>query len=306
MNISCPSCTSKKIVYVGDIPSTISFTGKVLGKPLSGGSLYQCGLCHLYFRWPRLPKADYHLFYREGNVNNWQYNPEDRRDWQIAVSWLNKYVGKGSILDIGCFDGGFLGYLGEPWKRYGIELHEAAVTRAKERGIHIIANDFNEIDQLSNQFDAVVAYDFIEHVEDPRYFLKQMAKTTRPDGLIIISTGDTGALSWKFMGSRYWYCAIAEHISFINKQWCDAAAQALNLQIEHFDRFSHAGKNRSILRIASQLSKNTFYKFFPHWFGWLRSIGMGKIDTTKFTELKKHPPSWMSAKDHFIVIFRKS
>ncbi len=306
MVLFCPSCSSDKIVCIGKIPFSNYFAGRIFDQAYPGGSLYRCNTCQLAFRWPRLPKEDLNLYYREGYVNNWQYKPEDRRDWQIAVGWLKKLVGKGRILDVGCFDGNFLSYLGEPWEKYGIELHEAAVKRAKERGIHILANDFTEIDQLSNQFDAVVAYDFIEHMEDPRYSLKQMAKATRSNGFIIISTGNTDSPSSKFMGNRYWYYVINEHISFINKKWCNIAARALNLQIQHVERFSHAGKNRNILQIVLQLFKNIVYKYFPHWFGWLRSIGMGKIDIAKSIELKSHPPNWMSAKDHFIVIFRKN
>lgn len=129
---------------------------------------------------------------------------------------------------------------------------------------------------------------------------------TRPGGVIIISTGNTDAISWRFMGSRYWYCAIGEHISFINKQWCYTVAKALNLRVWHIEKFSHLGENRTFSRIIRDLTANTFYKFFPEAFGWLRSIGLGGGDTSKYPELRQCPPSWISSKDHLIVIFRKS
>lgn len=305
INIFCPSCNSNELIWIGKIPSANCFAGKILDQPLPGGNLYRCSSCHFYFRWPRLQKEQLDILYQEGNINNWQYEYKNRKDWQIAAQWLNTKLRQGRVLDTGCFDGRFLTYLGNNWNRYGIEICEIAARNAEKQGIHIIAKDFTEIDQLSIQFDAVVAFDIVEHVEDPRYFLKQLARVTRPDGTIIIATGNSGAPSWKFMSSRYWYCTIAEHISFINEKWCYVAAYALNLDIEHIERFSHIGRNRTFLRIILDLTKNILYKLFPDAFGRLRLIGFGGIDVKKHKELKQHPPNWASAKDHLIIIFKK-
>jgi SAM-dependent methyltransferase len=280
----------------------------VLLAPLKGGSLYECKSCYLYFRYPRLPKAQLDILYQESSLSNWQYKPGDRRDWEIAANWLNERVVGKTVLDIGCFDGSFGKHLEPSWEKYGVEINEAAVKRAEERGIHIICRDLSEFDSLSTQFDAVTAFDVIEHVEDPKAFVEKIVKVTCPGGTIIISTGNTNAISWRFMGSRYWYCAIGEHISFINKQWCYDVAKALNCRVQHFEQFSHLGKNRTLSWMLLDLTKNVFYKFSPRVFNWLRSIRsiyLDKTDTSKYREFRQCPPGWESAKDHLVVIFRK-
>jgi len=84
-------------------------------------------------------------------------------------------LGSGSVLDGGCFTGEFLNYLGNGWQRYGIEINEAAAQYAQKAGVRVIAKGFSHIDLLPMQFDAVVAFDIVEHVEDPSFFLRQMS-----------------------------------------------------------------------------------------------------------------------------------
>ncbi len=305
MNLFCPSCNSNNVKYIGKIHPTNQFAGKTLDFPLLGGDLYKCRDCYLYFRWPQLTKAELDRLYKEGDSNNWQHGLKNRHDWQVAANWLNLKLSRGTVLDIGCLDGEFLEYLEKGWHRYGIEINEVAAQKAEERRINIIAKDFDQIDQLTKQFDAVTAFDVIEHVENPAHFLRQMARLTRTGGVMIISSGNTEARTWKFMGSKYWYCTIAEHISFINKKWCFAMSHALNLDIEHIESFSHSERKRVLLRVIVDLTKNILYKFSPGAVGILRTIGLGTKDIKRNKESKHQPPSWMYARDHFIVFFRK-
>lgn len=306
MLVVCPSCKSDKIIRIGDISPTDKFAGRVLDRPLPGGVLYKCNSCYLYFRWPRLSKGQLDFMYQQAAENNWQYHPEDRRDWQIAAEFLNAHSGYRTILDIGCWDGSFLRYLGTNWQRYGVEINDSAARRAEEHGIQILARNIDEIEQLPGQFGAVTAFDFVEHVDNPRYLLTQMSRLVSPGGFLIISTGDTDAPSRKLMGSKYYYCTISEHISFINRKWCYNTAKALNLHVERIERFSHEkARNRNVLQMSLELTKNVIYRLSPNAIGKLRAIGFGRIDVRKHEALKFHPPSWTSAKDHLIAIFRK-
>ncbi|RKX93374.1 MAG: hypothetical protein DRP84_08570 [Spirochaetes bacterium] len=298
MNLRCPSCKSDKIVCLGQIP-----VGRFLSQFLSGGNLYCCKSCHLYFRWPHLSQKQLNILYGKENINNWQAKLGQRKDWQIAVDWLNTKLIKGKILDIGCFNGEFLNYLGDKWQRYGIEINEIAAQKAKEKGVKVIADDFEEIDKLSSQFDAVTAFDVIEHTQNPKRFLWQMVKATRPGGVIIVASGNTDAPSWRFLGSRYYYCAMAEHISFINEAWCHKVAQELNLIIKNMKKFSHRESN--FTRKILDLGLNTIYRFAPNIVGMIRAYGFGGIDVRRDKRLRQFPPSWLSAKDHLIVLFRK-
>lgn len=298
--VRCPDCSSQATL-IGPIPVTNIFAGRILEQPLSGGSLYRCQQCSLGFRWPRLSKSELDRLYEQGNVQTWLESPQGRRGWIIARGWLEKVLLRGkSILDIGCFDGGFLKPLAGFYNTYGIEIHEEARRIAEKNGIEIVGGDFSSI---KGKFECVTAFDIIEHVEEPGRFLEKCFEAVPSGGRVLISTGNMDALTFKLMGSRYWYCTIAEHLSFISPQWISFYAEKVGYVIEKQECFAH---NRgSLLRRVKEGLANYLYLVSPGVFSWLRSQGVGVRNVKKHPELADHPPVWPSAKDHFIVLLRK-
>jgi len=146
-----------------------------------------------------------------------------------------------------------------------------------------------------------VALDVIEHVDNPRELLASLVNATRPGGLVIVSTGNTAAWPWRLMGGMYWYCSIAEHLAFINPDWCTRTAAKMGLEIEQISTFSH--EPTKMLGSAIQASANIFYHYLPDLAYKIRCLDArlkGKARRPSF----KTPPHWRSAKDHFLVAFR--
>lgn len=241
--------------------------------------------------------------YQQAAETNWQYDAAQRSDWEMARSWTERYYTGGRILDVGCFDGAFLDTLDPSWDRYGVELNEQAVQRARQRDVDILAHDIEALPHIEQHFEAVTAFDLIEHVPDPRKLLQQMASLTLPGGIIVVATGNRQAATWRLLGSRYWYCWLPEHLAFISEAWCRQAAETLGLTLLHTKRFSHNFQPTPRL-IASEAAKNMLYRFLPQAFYALRAAGMGDIDTSHDPNLKKAPPMWTTARDHLIAIFR--
>ena len=301
----CVCCEADAVTLVGPIPPAICFAGRTLSTPLVGGDLFRCGSCGLAFRYPSLDKAELDALYRRGKAENWQAPQKTRVDWKIANQWLSRYLKPdGAILDVGCYDGGFLRSIGSGYRRYGIEMHEAAQKKAQNRGIHILGADFATLSEAKEDFDVVVAFDVIEHTHNPFAFLSDLAKVTRENGMIIISTGNTDALSWRIMGSSYWYCSVAEHLSFVNPRWCEWAARGVDLELVQVIKFSHA--SAAWWKRMDEMIKNILYVASPRGFAWLRAAGLGGSEYRAHDELLSYPPHWMSAKDHFIMLFRRN
>lgn len=304
MRLKCVCCGSDALVSLGTIPPSIYFAGRLLSMPLEGGSLYRCGACGLAFRYPRLDKTELDALYSRGSVENWQSAPAARVDWQSARQWVSQYLPtEGNILDVGCFDGGFLRTIGPTYGRYGIEIHEAASAKARKDGVRLIGTDFTDLPETKVVFDAVTSFDVIEHTHDPFAFLSSLAGATRKNGLIIISTGNSDSPSWRLLGASYWYCSIGEHLSFINPRWCKWAAPRLGIELKQVIKFSHA--NETWQRWAGEALKNLFYAASPRGFSLLRRMGLGKAEYREHKELMSQPPYWISAKDHFICLFVK-
>lgn len=200
------------------------------------------------------------------------------------------------------WDGKFLEEFPKKWKSYGIEVNPLAVDLARSEGITLIADDISNLDTLSLRFDVITAFDMIEHTSDPLAFLRSMVKRLNPAGLIIVSSGNTDSGAFKFMGSRYYYYSNPEHISFINPLWCRRAASRAGLRLEAMESFYHA-KKRSLAVRSRAFGKNLLYAAVPRSFARLRMARFRETDRT----LRKgygYPPSWLTAKDHMLVVFR--
>ncbi len=302
--MKCICCENDVLVCIGEIPPTINFAGRLLSKPIPGGHLFRCQNCGVSFRHPQLDKAALDSLYRQGAVENWQAIPSERPDWQIVERWLTKSLKAGSaILDIGCFDGGFLKSVKHKHKLFGIEIHDEAAKRAGKNGIHIVGKDFSDITNSGYCFDAVTSFDVIEHSQNPLEFLRQMVEVTNSGGVVIFSTGNSDALSWRLLGSRYWYCTIGEHLTFVNPKWCEWAGKQLDLELKQIVRFSHV--HATWQHRISDVIKNVLYAFSPRGFSMLRKFGLGGSEFRGHKEMLSQPPNWMSAQDHIICIFIK-
>ncbi|MGR3318237.1 MAG: class I SAM-dependent methyltransferase [Candidatus Anammoxibacter sp.] len=300
---SCISCKSSLIRLVGGIPAASNFAGYTSDAPIKGGNLYECKNCYLLFRYPRLSQDDRDDLYTQADEDKWSSYEEEREDWKIAANWVCKLPQNSTVLDIGCFDGQFLENLGTDYNKFGVEIHHKARQLAVEKGIKIVADNFYDLQTLPDKFNAVIAMDVIEHVEDPLTFLTNLTGNVCSGGRIIISTGNTDACSWKLMKNRYYYCTIGEHISFINPRWLHKAANDLGLNIVKTVRFSHF--RFGVLRRINDLSKNLLYKVAPNIAGRLRQENFDKKDYRAHPELADSPPWWESAKDHLICLLEK-
>lgn len=204
------------------------------------------------------------------------------------------------MLDVGCFDGGFLKpYLGVH-DCLGIEIHPEAGQRASRLGIELIGKDFSSI---KGSFDVITAFDVLEHVEQPRRFVENCLNACAPGGGVIISTGNLDAWSFRFMGSRYWYCTIAEHISFVSPVWFSRIQEEIEFDIARESFFAH--ESVAWAKRLEEVVGNLLYKSFPWGVKTLRKLGAGGKNVLAHPELAEHPPYWGSACDHFMVLLVK-
>jgi len=290
---------------IGDIAPNNTFAGQVLEQLIDGGGLYKCNGCNMFFRHPQLNEKELNKLYRLGNLKNWSSNASHRRDWYLIRNWLVLQEGIERILDIGCFDGRFLEYLGKDYCWLGIEIHNEAASSAESKGVELVGRNFENMPVLSPLADLVVAVDVLEHSSDPKSFLKAAASCVRPGGYIVISTGNTDALSWRLMGSKYWYCHIPEHFSFINPTWARYVAPKLDLQIEEFKVFSHSEGKVDFKRKLFETIGNLLLLICPKMFAMIRKFGFGGINYRLYPELALAPPCWVTSMDHMIIVFQR-
>lgn len=303
--IACPSCASQNTRSLGAIAPSNTFAGRMLENELAGGSLWQCFGCKLLFRYPRPGKEELNKLYQSGHTENWPAPVEKRTDWRLIRRWLRAQEGVRRVIDVGCFDGRLLEYLGRDYTWLGVEIHDEAAQRASARGVEVVSRDFANLSELNAGADVALAVDVIEHSLDPKIFLAALAANVRPGGYVVVATGNTSAPSWHLMGSQYWYCHIAEHLSFINPPWAEKIAPQLGLEAVYLRLFSHGEGAASFKKKIYEVAANLILRFTPRLFARLRRSGIGGIDLGKYPGLELAPPYWMTAKDHMLVVFKK-
>jgi 2-polyprenyl-3-methyl-5-hydroxy-6-metoxy-1,4-benzoquinol methylase len=302
----CPGCGLRELVPEGPLPASPGFAGVELPAPLPGGFQYRCPSCLLRFRHPRLSKSETDALYARGGTAEWEATEQLREDWAlvgqlVATEFSDRPF---RILDFGCYDGGFLRTLGANAGKHGIEINVEGVKAARKAGIEVIGQDILDVPKENRAFDVAVSMDVMEHVESPLQLLMSMASSVRAGGIVVISTGNADHWTWRMMKSKYWYSAFAEHISFISPSWCRKNAGACRLRVESISIFSHQSR-ASWKRKLIELAYNASYAALPAMWRWLRRQGFGGHDIRSKPALADYPPSWVSARDHFVCTFRK-
>jgi len=299
--MKCPTCGSSTSRLIGPIPDSILFAGRELSMPMPGGSLHHCQSCGLYFRDPAVDKQLLTSLYSTGSDNHWQWVPSTRVDWRIAREWLER-KGKhgGTILDLGCYDGAFLATLPAGWELNGIEANSAAAERATAKGVTIEGSDFGELEHLA-AYDVIVAFDVIEHAHNPLEFINNCLNHLAKNGLLIISTGNAAAASWRLLGARHSYATCAEHLSFLSPQWVQWAVSRCNSSVWRIECYCRQpGNIRQELR---DVCKNLMYRYAPKIVRELRLRGIARLQHSAMID---HPPTWPTARDHMIFALVKA
>jgi SAM-dependent methyltransferase len=179
--ISCRQCGSLQLRDLGVIPRGRSFAGRALATAWPGGRLYRCADCRLVFRSPLNTADAYAEQYAAAGSDFWVSNAL-RKDQSLVLDAVRHQFSAGSVLDVGCYDGGLLCQLGSSYQLYGIEPSRAAAAVAQTRGVTWLGDSVETLSRIEARFDVITAVDVIEHLPDPRAFLHLAAQRLNPGG----------------------------------------------------------------------------------------------------------------------------
>lgn len=92
------------------------------------------------------------------------------------------------ILDFGCGSGYFVSMLASSgYDTYGLDISSEAIQYGKNQNIkNLDVIDSHKINFLDNYFDAILAMDVFEHLEDEEWALKEIERVLKPGGVAII------------------------------------------------------------------------------------------------------------------------
>jgi 2-polyprenyl-3-methyl-5-hydroxy-6-metoxy-1,4-benzoquinol methylase len=295
---TCPSCGGRKFYDLGKIPGASKFAGMDLDEPLEGGSLLECRDCALNFKSEIREPAFYDALYSRASAKVWE-SKTIRLDHELVSRALQDHCKGGDVLDIGCGSGRLLDMLPTGYQRYGIEIGEEARQHAANKNIKLVGKSFDDLSYLDMRFDAVVASDLIEHCRDPLKFVINAISILKPNGLLILSTGNADAPLWRLSGGRFWYCQIAEHLAYISPRWAEINANG-RYNIVEVKKFIYL--NEGILYKSVHSAALLCFHLLPKTYSWL----MAKRRNWQGVKPYRPPlPGLGLTKDHFILVLRR-
>ncbi len=128
----------------------------------------------------------------------------DRPKFAEILDELEPYRGGGRLLDVGCSIGVFLDLARDRgWDGLGIELGRRALRHARdELGLDVLDVPMAEAGLEPQSFDAVTVLSVLEHTNDPRSMLRDVARVLKPGGALYVITPNVESLACRVLHER--------------------------------------------------------------------------------------------------------
>jgi len=161
---------------------------------------------------------------------------------QVRSLFKNNNLQQLRVLDFGCSYGSFLKLLKEQINDveiHGIEVNDEICKKASSNldGAPIYCLDLKKDDKRMvprNYFDMITLLDVIEHLDDPRDYLKVLAQCAKAKGYLLLSTPNVESLNAKLYGSRWILHSPPYHMYYFGPKSITILLQQSGWKIEYF------------------------------------------------------------------------
>ncbi|TMA27590.1 MAG: class I SAM-dependent methyltransferase [Deltaproteobacteria bacterium] len=125
---------------------------------------------------------------------------------------LDRFGGKGRVLDVGCGDGSFLDAArARGWEVAGTERNPAP-PRSKELQV------FRSIAEASGPFSSATLWHSLEHLPDPRGALEQLRALLEPRSTVLVAVPDAQGAQARLFGRLWRHLDVPRHLFHFGRE----------------------------------------------------------------------------------------
>ncbi|GGN93168.1 glycosyltransferase family protein [Saccharibacillus kuerlensis] len=208
----CPICESKEFTQLHTVNGHDDFVV----------NLHRCSACAAVFMNPQ-PTAEYldwfynELYYSEAHRKKMGWSADisevsaaSLRNYEVRMDFVESFTNqtvfpRGRLLDVGCSTGNFLlEARSRYWEVQGIEVSDVAAEQGRrDYQLDVISGVLNEETFEDSTFDVVTAWDVIEHISDPHFFIGNVKRVLKAGGLLALNTPNVSSTVSYHAGSGW-------------------------------------------------------------------------------------------------------
>ncbi|MFA9213484.1 MAG: class I SAM-dependent methyltransferase [Candidatus Methylacidiphilales bacterium] len=216
---NCPLCNSNRIekVYTLNYSANLYYSTTQI-QLKNTPELWCCHQCESSFTQNCVNESDsYQLYAQSQSGERWKTAPFEKEKTKDVVKFFLKQVKSGTtVLDIGANTGEFLDFA----KKHGAETIAVEYSEQSRTFLEAKAHKaFKSITELDSKVDIITAFDLVEHVYNLPQFIDDCLDKLKPNGKLIIFTGDISSWGYKKAKANWWYINFPEHIVFPSKKF---------------------------------------------------------------------------------------
>lgn len=173
--------------------------------------MYQCTACNVI--WHEEIVEDLKRYYESKEYRNSLEGTSEEKDFYRLhdKESMDKFRYTGTtifrdkaVADIGCGCGAFLDYVkGVAREVIAIEPSETYRRIMDRKGFHTYAYAREAVRDRANAIDVIMSFDVIEHVEDPKQFVRDVYDLLSENGIAVIGTPTDAPVMRELLGEIY-------------------------------------------------------------------------------------------------------
>lgn len=116
---------------------------------------------------------------------------------ELESDYVKRYGSGRDVLEVGCGTGLVLSRISKfARSAHGVDLSPGMLEKARDRGLNVVLGSATELPFEDNRFDVTCSFKVLAHVPEIELALREMARVTRPGGVVLAEFYNPFSLRW--------------------------------------------------------------------------------------------------------------